>query len=158
MSKGTLFSCVVGCLVISGCTTSNIIKTGTDVYMVTSSGAGFSSAGVRSNVFDAANKFCGKKGQLIQPVSFESEKGKLASHPPSAELMFKCINKGEEIDSSSLTESKQLKIDQYVTIKESKQTVKKDIYTELMKLNELKEKGIISEEEFKTEKSKILGH
>ena len=58
--------------------------------MVTSSGAGFSTAGVRSNVFKAANKYCGKQGFYFQPVSFESQKGKLASHPPSAELMFKC--------------------------------------------------------------------
>ncbi len=33
---------------------------------------------------------------------------------------------------------------------------KQDMYTELMKLNELKEKGIISEDEFATEKAEIL--
>ena len=33
---------------------------------------------------------------------------------------------------------------------------KKDLYTELMKLDELKQKGIITEEEFDTQKKKIL--
>jgi len=135
MSKGTLFSYSVVFLFITGCSTSGVIPMGTDVYMVSSSGAGFDTGGVRSNVYEAANKFCDKNKQSLKAVSYESVKGKLASHPPSAELMFKCVKKTDDVSSD-----------------------KKDIYTELMKLNELKEKGIITEKEFKLEKSKILNH
>lgn len=136
MSKGVFICCSIISFLITGCSTSNVIPVGNDVYMVSSSGAGFDTGGVRSNVYEAANKFCDKSAKSLKQVSYESVKGKLASHPPSADLMFKCVSKNNA--SKKMT------------------PVNKDIYSELLKLNELKEKGIISEKEFESEKIKIL--
>ena len=145
MLKGTFFYSSIFVLFIVGCSTSKVISIDSNVHMVSSSGAGFDTGGVRSNVYSAANKFCAKSGQTVLPVSYSDVKGKLASHPPSADLKFKCVKKSSisPIEDQSNTNKKSV-------------TEKKDIYTELMKLNELKEKGIISESEFQTEKNKIL--
>ena len=39
---------------------------------------------------------------------------------------------------------------------EKKNTPTKDVYSELMKLDELRKKGILTEEEFQTQKKKVL--
>jgi hypothetical protein len=151
MSKGIVFSCFIVSIFITGCSTSNVVPMGSDLYMVSSSGAGFDTGGVRSNVYNAANKFCNKKGMPFKLVSYKSKNGKLASNPPSAELSFKCENVTDNTD-LMLAEKERAQVDENLA------PVKKDVYSELMKLNDLKEKGIISEKEFQIEKSKILNH
>lgn len=79
-------------LFLSGCTTSSVIPIGDDLYRVSSSGAGFSDGSVTENVFNAAKSFCSKNGKKLKKVNFDSRRGKLGAHPPSAELQFKCAD------------------------------------------------------------------
>ena len=83
-------------LVILGCASPGVLPTGPDTYTVTSgSSAGFSSAGVRKEVYTLANKFCQERGLVMVPVSLDAREGALARHPPSATLVFRALKPGD---------------------------------------------------------------
>ena|SRR5882724_5043132 len=81
-------------LLCGGCA-SQVISAGPDTYMVSSSGAGFSTAGVRARCYRAANKFCEKRGLVMVPVSFDAREGELARRPPTANLVFRALKPGD---------------------------------------------------------------
>ena len=74
--------------------------------MVTASGAGFSTAGVREKVYAKANKYCQERGLVMMPVSFRASPGELGRHAPNADLVFRALKPGDpEIKRPRLTES-----------------------------------------------------
>lgn len=83
------------CSLMVSCRTSGVIPCGPDTYMVTSSGAGFGTAGVRTNCFEKANKFCAERGLVMVPVSFDARGGELGKRPPSADLTFRALRPGD---------------------------------------------------------------
>ena len=85
----------IAVLLTVGCTTSKVIMTAPGTYMVNSSGAGFSTGSVRANVFKAANKYCASKGLEPAPISFKAIPGVLARNPPTADLIFICLEHGD---------------------------------------------------------------
>ena len=73
-----------------------VISTGPDTYTVTSgTSIGFSSAGVRAEVYRAANEFCAKRALVMVPVSIDAREGELGRHPPSATLVFRALKPGD---------------------------------------------------------------
>ena len=83
-------------VLLAGCAGGEIIPSGPDTYTVTSgASAGFSSAGVRAEVYKAANKFCEERGLIMVPVSLDAREGALAQHPPSATLVFRALKPGD---------------------------------------------------------------
>ncbi|NDV63134.1 SHOCT domain-containing protein [Puniceicoccales bacterium CK1056] len=129
--------------------------------MVTSSGAGFSTASVRENVFQKASEYCESKGLVMMPVSFNAEPGRMGRNAPSADLVFRALKPGDpELGRPNLRESdEKLDISHDINIKTDQPAVKKaDLYEELIRLNELKEKGILTEEEFQIQKEKLLSN
>jgi len=86
---------IILALVLSGCS-AQVISTGPDTYTVTSgASAGFSSAGVRAEVYNAANKFCAERDLIMVPVSLDAREGALGRHPPSATLVFRALPPGD---------------------------------------------------------------
>jgi hypothetical protein len=83
---------------IMGCTTSRVMPAGEELYIVSSSGAGFSSASVRENVYASANKFCSKKNQTVKSVNLKTREGRAAVNPPSAELTFRCVRELTDLE------------------------------------------------------------
>lgn len=139
---------------LTACSTSSVIQSGPNTFMVSSSGAGFGTGSVRENVFKAANDFAAAKGMVMVPISFKAKPGELGRNPPSADLIFKLAKTGApSISDSPLTEADQLKIQQDIKIQP---TANKDLYTELVKLDDLRKKGIINDREFDEAKSKLL--
>jgi hypothetical protein len=94
-----LFSIIaVSILVVAGCffMSPEVIPTGPDTYTITSgTSIGFSSAGVRAEVYRAANEFCAKRGLVMVPVSIDAREGELGRHPPSATLVFRALKPGD---------------------------------------------------------------
>jgi hypothetical protein len=89
---------VVSILGLVGCSfmSPEVISTGPDTYTVTSgTSIGFSSAGVRTEVYRAANEFCAKRGLVMVPVSIDAREGELGRHPPSATLVFRALKPGD---------------------------------------------------------------
>lgn len=80
---------------LAGCVSSDVISTGPDTYMVTASGAGFSTAGVREKVYAKANAFCSSRGLVMMPVSFKAHEGELGRRPPNADLIFRALKPGD---------------------------------------------------------------
>jgi hypothetical protein len=144
---------------ISGCVSSDVISAGPDTYMVTASGAGFSTAGVREKVYAKANAYCASRGLVMVPVSFKARPGQLGRNPPSADLVFRALKPGDPaIERPMISESDEaVDVNQNVRVVTRDETKKeKDVYTELMKLDDLRKKGIITDEEFQAQKAKLL--
>jgi hypothetical protein len=144
---------------IQACVSSDVISTGPDTYMVSASGAGFATAGVREKVYKKANDFCAKKGLVMVPVSFNARPGVLAVHPPSADLIFRALKPGDPaIARPDLVESNRSSVVTQsirVTTKDESQK-HRDIYGDLIKLDDLKKRGILSDAEFETAKQKLM--
>jgi hypothetical protein len=84
------FSVVLLCLSLAACS-SKVLQVGKDTYMVSASGAGFSTAGVRTSVFEKAQKYCKKQGKEMVVVSLDVQPGRLGQNPPSADLTFRAV-------------------------------------------------------------------
>ncbi|MEO5915499.1 MAG: hypothetical protein ABIS50_14800 [Luteolibacter sp.] len=72
-----------------------VIPAGPDTYTVSSSGAGFSAAGVRAKVYQTANDFCASRGLVMVPISIDARVGVLGQRPPSADLVFRALKPGD---------------------------------------------------------------
>ena len=84
----TVLSFFVGCA-------AQVVPAGPDTYTVSSSGAGFSTAGVRARAYRAANDYCQKHGLVMVPVSFDAQGGVLGQRPPTADLVFRGLRPGD---------------------------------------------------------------
>jgi len=82
-------------IVIAGCGTGQVIQAGPNTYSVTSSGAGFSTDGVKADVYRAANEHCAQKNLVMVEDSIKTQDGALARNPPSADLRFHCLSQGD---------------------------------------------------------------
>lgn len=81
-------------VIFTGCA-SQVVPAGPDTYTVSSSGAGFSTAGVRARAYKAANDFCAKRGLIMVPVSFDAQGGVMGQRPPTADLVFRALRPGD---------------------------------------------------------------
>lgn len=160
-SMKSLFTCILlAVATLCGCSTSNILSVGPDTYMVSASGAGFSSAGVREAVFTKANEFCTANDLVMMPVSFEEEGGVAGESPPRAKLTFRALPRGDaDIHRPDLRQTdERIELIKNVDVTQRDETAKKpDVYAELLKLNDLRERGILTEEEFQAQKERLLG-
>ena len=163
MKYSTLVSLIVSalCVLLSGCVSSDVISAGPDTYMVSASGAGFATAGVREKVYKKANDFCAARGLVMVPVSLKVRPGALAQHPPSADLIFRALKPGDPAigrpeligDDEALAATQRIN----VSVKDSsKKEEKSDVYAELLKLDDLRKRGILTEAEFEASKRKLL--
>jgi hypothetical protein len=148
-------------LLTTGCSSSGVISAGPDTYMVTASGAGFGTAGVREKVYGKANNFCAEKGLVMVPVSFKARPGELGRNPPSADLVFRALKPGDPaIGRPEITDSdSHAEVTQNVRLSvkdETKGSQKTDLYGELVKLDDLKKRGILTDAEFDAAKKRLL--
>ena len=129
--------------------------------MVSASGVGFATAGVREKVYEKANQYCAKKGLVMVPVSFKARPGELGRHPPSADLVFRALKPGDPaIGRPEITDADEsVAVTQNVRVTTKDETRKEkepDMYAELLKLDDLKKRGILSDAEFEEAKRKLL--
>ncbi|ALO34514.1 hypothetical protein CMT41_07145 [Colwellia sp. MT41] len=152
------------CLVLTACANPGVVEISPDTYVLFRDDHGgiFGNAGaLRADVIRDANKFAKSKGKIAIPVS--STYTPIGNGPgqwASFEYQFRVVNKeDEEAVRTSLKKRADHVVDQNVKIDiNSKYTqTTKDTYSELIKINDLLEKGIISKAEFETMKAKILG-
>jgi hypothetical protein len=95
-SMKKLVTAIGACILMTSCASPEVISAGPDTYTVTSgASAGFSSVGVRAEVYKSANKFCQEQGLVMVPVSMDATEGALGRHPPSATLVFRALKPGD---------------------------------------------------------------
>ena len=143
----------VAALALTACGTGQLIQTGKDTYSVTSSGAGFSTDGVKADVYGAANEHCRKQSREMVEVSLKTQDGALGRNPPSADLTFKCLVKGDpEIQRRAAGQ-------QMVVVPASESAAASPSgsnFAQLKQLKELLDSGAITQKEFDEQKAKVL--
>ena len=142
---GLVLVCLLG-LFLAGCASSDVISAGPDTYMVSASGVGFATAGVREAVYKKANDFCAARGLVMVPVSLKVREGAIAQHPTIARPMLTG-------DDEKLANTQVIKL----SVKdEPKKEGPVDTYTEILKLDDLRKRGLITDAEFEKQKQKLL--
>jgi hypothetical protein len=144
----------LGVILVSGCSTGSVIQAGPDTYSVTSTGAGFSTDGVRSKVYDAANEYCAKKNLVMIEASLDIQSGSLGRHPPNADLKFRCLKSGDPEISRRASGVQGVMIGALPVSDKPANTENK--YVKLKQLKELLDSGILTQKEFDAQKIKIL--
>lgn len=138
-------------VVLVGCGAGQIMQTGNDTYSVTSSGAGFSTDGVKADVYREANEFCAQKTRVMVEVSLKTQDGALGRNPPSADLKFRCLVQGDpEINQRASG------VQAVVIPVTAKSGTVPDRYSQLKQLKELLDTGVLTQREFDDQKAKIL--
>jgi Short C-terminal domain len=154
-----------------------IVQVSSDSYMIFKEdhkGIFGSLAKLKIGIIKQANEFAVSKGKVLIPISCkEKPLGNGPAQWASFEYQFKLVSKDDpEADRATLGScpdfivqtNQSLKAE--VTTREEKakpeapkepaSAGQKDLYTELMKLDDLRKRGILTEEEFQAEKRKLL--
>ena len=153
-------------LLITACASnSNVLSIGKDTYMVSRQAAtGFSGSGtLKAEAFQEGTQYCEKLGKSFQVVStHEASPPYIFGNFPKAEVQFMCLNANDaELNRPKLKKE----ANTVVEIKNSNPVrsepaqppaQSKDVYNELIKLDNLRKQGIITQAEFDAQKAKIL--
>ncbi|MCW9023463.1 MAG: SHOCT domain-containing protein [Gammaproteobacteria bacterium] len=153
-------------LLLVGCANPGIVKLSPDTYMLFREDHGGifgSSSSLKAGVISDANKFAAKQGKVVIPITSNFKPmGNGPAQWASFEYQFRVVNKNDpEARRTSLTPRADIVIEKNEKITadiktEEKTNKTKDIYNELIKLDDLRKKGIITDKEFQTRKNKIL--
>jgi hypothetical protein len=155
---------VVVTLALAGCATAAPVAMGNDTYMIsqTSAGGVFTNMGsLKSEVIQRANAFAESKGKVAIPLASKESPAIPGRSMPNFEYQFRLVDKNDpRATGAALVPRPDVVIEQHDTVRTDVQvhgdSSQKDLYTELMKLDDLRRKGIITDAEFDVQKKKLL--
>ena len=137
----------VGTLFLVACATSTgITPIGEDTYMISRNGAGFwtATATIKAEAYGEANQYCASQGKKFQVVraSEHAASGRPGDFP-GAEIQFMCLDaKDRELVRPKMKREADAIVEIKKDIRTQDDTAKpKDVYAELIKLDDLKKKG-----------------
>lgn len=152
-------------LALVACASADIVPMGTDVYMIsqTSAGGMFTNMGtLKSEVIQRANAFAESRGKVAIAVAAK-ETTPAPGRMPNYEYQFRLVDKSDpRASGTGLTKAPDVVIENRgqapsVVVNSGGDAAKpKDVYTELLKLDDLRKRGIITEAEFEAQKKKLL--
>lgn len=160
----SLILVVTASTALSSCAISEIVPIGTDSYMIaqTSAGGVFKAmSSLKSEVIQRANAFADTKGKIAIPIAAK-ESPAYPGHMPSFEYQFRLV---EKTDARAAGAGLIPRVDMVIENKvitsapgnlTENGSAKPDLYGELVKLDDLRKKGIINESEFQAQKTKLL--
>ena len=156
MKRLVCFSLVM--LGVVGCKDPELVQLSPGVYLLTDEdkgGAFGNTAKMKANVIRRANEFATSQGKVAIPVTTH-ETPMAFGHFATFEYQFRLVDKDspEARGLNTLGPMPTVSIQKIETTDSTQKS--KDLYTELMKLDDLRKKGIINEEEFQAEKRKLL--
>ena len=154
---------ILASLFLFGCASnSGIVSVEPNTFIVTRQAAtGFSGTGtLKTKALGEAREYCKQRGLTMKIVAItESQPPYVLGNFPKAEVVFKALPPGHP-DLEQPTQ-----FDPYhAQIKAGEKPAERieatgdhsDVYDKLLKLDELRDKGILTEEEFQREKKKLL--
>lgn len=154
-----------------------IVQVSSDSYMIFKEdhkGIFGSLAKLKIGIIKQANEFAVSKGKVLIPVSCkEKPLGNGPAQWASFEYQFRLVSKDDpEAKRATLGSCPDVVVQANQSLKaevttreekaepeakkESAPAVQKDLYTELIKLDDLRKRGLLTEEEFQAEKRKLL--
>lgn len=158
----SLFAPVVVAGALAGCATAEIVPIGTDSYMIaqTSAGGVFKAmSSLKTEVIQRANAFAESKGKVAIPIAAK-ESPAYPGHMPSFEYQFRLVDKDDaRAAGGGLVPRPDVVVENKLVQSEANRNVRgqrKDLYAELLKLDELRKKGILSDAEFQAQKERLL--
>lgn len=157
-----LLSTIATIAFLAGCASnSGVMPIGQDTFMVSRQAAtGFSGSGtLKAEAFQEASQYCTNLGKSLQVVStHEAAPPYILGNFPKAEIQFMCLDaKDTELSRPKLKKEADTVIEVKRDVQITNGNIKtNDIYAELIKLDELRKKGIITEAEFEAQKKRLL--
>jgi len=145
---------------LTGCASSGVVPMGQDTFMISKqSSTGFHSAGsVKADIFQEGSAYCASQGKEFQPVNDHGVDGVPGRSFASAEVQFRCLSKGDpELRRPTARPVANIRIESDIREKKDIRVQDStDMYTELKKLKDLLDTGVITQTEFETQKKKIM--
>lgn len=151
--------------IVTGCANPGIVPLSPDTYMLyrTDRGGIFGNASaMKADVIREANEFAASQGKIAIPLSMEATPLIAGARFASVEYQFRVVEKNDpEARRVNLVPRPDVVIEKTektsIDVKTKDQTDRpKDIYAELLKLDDLRKRGILSETEFEAQKKKLL--
>jgi hypothetical protein len=148
----------------TGCAMSEVIPMGTDTYMIsqTSAGGMFTNmSSLKAEVIKRANAFAETRGKIAIPLASHTTPP-APGQMPNFEYQFRLVGKDDpRAAGAPLLPRADMVIENNVHALPSTDRTKSeprsnDVYAELLKLDDLRKRGIISDDEFEAQKKKIL--
>lgn len=151
---------------LAGCANPPIVQMSPDTYMLSRedhAGIFGSASALKAGVIADANAFAASMGKVAIPIAAQ-EKG-IGGAPASwakFEYQFRVVDKNDpEAKRTSLTPRANMVIEKSEKISADIRTKddsakQKDTYAELVKLDDLRKRGILTDAEFDTQKKKLL--
>jgi Short C-terminal domain len=153
-------------LALVACASADIVPMGTDTYMISQTSAGgiFTNMGtLKSEVIQRANSFAESKGKVAIPVATR-EQPAYPGRMPNFEYQFKLVDRNDpRASGGGLIKTPDMVIENrghapsvVVNLPSKEPGKSPDVYAELLKLDDLRKKGIITEAEFEAQKRRLL--
>lgn len=149
------------CISLFGCAVAEPIPMGNDTYMISQTSAGgiFKAMGsLKSEVITRANAFAAGKGKVAIPIT-SRESPAYPGHMPNFEYQFKLVDKEDpQASGAALIPRADVVVETHGTPQPRSNNAAKpsDLYTEILKLDDLRKRGLITDAEFDSQKSKLL--
>jgi len=151
-------------VLFTGCSNPGIVKLSPDTYMLSRAdraGIFGNTAALKAGVIQDANEFAEKQGKVAIPINV-AQTPVYPGHFATVEYQFRVVDKNDpEAKRTSLVPRADVVIEKNEKIAADihkiddtpKQT---DLYTEIMKLDDLRKKGLITDAEFEQQKQRLL--
>lgn len=161
LMKGLSWS-VVSISILSGCASNpGVVQTSPGVYLISredKAGIFGNPSAMKADVIKEANEFAAKQGKVAIAVSTNST-GMYPGHFATFDYQFKLVDpNGQEAKATSVllpTPNVRTQVDVH-NHESQPASLRADVYGELVKLDDLHKKGILSDAEFEAQKKKIL--
>lgn len=152
----------------AGVAGQEVVQLSPDTYMIirdSKAGAFASMAKLKAETIAAANSFAASQGKVAVPISSkETRSVPFTFRWPTFEYQFRLVEPNDPAaKATGLSSPTRDGVSVAVDAEPSGQPTANlpsestDIYSQLLKLDELRQKGIITQEEFDEQKKKILG-
>ena len=151
-------------LALVACADAPMVQMSPDTYLIARSdkaGIFGNAAAMKVEVIREASEFAASQGKIAIPIS-TNETPAYPGHFATIEYQFKLVDPDSpEAVSTSLEPRADIVIESDVRVREdvriSDETDNtKDVYTEILKLDDLRQRGLITDEEYETEKRELL--
>ena len=150
--------------VVTGCFNPKIVKVAPDTYLlsrVDHAGMFGNATAMKVDVIREANEFAESQGKIAIPV-YLNETPAWPTHFATCDYQFRLVDKTDpEARRANFSLRPNVEIEKTekatVDVRTKDQIERqKDIYAELIKLDDLRKRGIISDAEFEAQKKKLL--
>lgn len=158
-------TCAAVVIVLAGCANPGVVQVSPDTYMLSRedhAGIFGSASALKAGVISDANAFAAGQGKVAIPISAHETPIGVMAKWAKFEYQFRVVDKNDpEVRRTSLVPRADVVIEKTEKISADIRTKdesakSKDVYAELIKLDDLRKRGILTEAEFEAQKKKLL--